>query len=190
MTIAQDLMQSYLEGLDDQLASEMSTKHLVINRQPRTINFCFGPVNFKRRYYQRLGFYLDQHLKISPRCRLSAYLRLMMAKLGQATTMRNAAMSLNLLFDSGISANSVMKAVHELGPQVNQLAEYSECQVEQRWTPQHLVIEGDAFEIKAQDPGQTKSRDALVHHYQIYEVVKDAGSPSGWRHINRHDFLS
>lgn len=188
MTIAQELMKAYLESLDDQLATEVSDKHSVVNRQSRTINFCFGPVTFQRRYYQGLGFYLDHHLKIKPRRRLSAYLRLMMAKLGQVTTMRNAAMALNLLFDSGISANSVMEAIHELGSAVATRTKQNEAQVRDRQVPHHLVIEGDALEIKVQDSRKAIAHNSMVHHYQIYEVERN--DDGQYQHIHRHDFFS
>ncbi|PTS23589.1 ISLre2 family transposase, partial [Limosilactobacillus reuteri] len=63
-------------------------------------------------------FYLDQQLKIKPRRRLSPHYLMMMAKIAQTTTMRNTADILNLVFDSGITADSVMHAVHELGNQI------------------------------------------------------------------------
>ncbi|MCC4461898.1 UPF0236 family transposase-like protein, partial [Limosilactobacillus reuteri] len=79
-------------------------------------NFIFGPVTFQRRYYQagtkKREFYLDQQLKIKPRRRLSPQYLMMMAKIAQTTTMRNTADILNLVFDSGITADSVMHAVH------------------------------------------------------------------------------
>ena len=65
LELGQRVMQTYLETLDDQLNSEAPATHRVINRQPRTINFSFGPVTFKRRYYQvekaPNEFFLDRY---------------------------------------------------------------------------------------------------------------------------------
>lgn len=101
LELGQRVMQTYLEALDDQLSSEVPVTHQMINRQFRTVNFCFGPVTFKRRDYRvekaPNEFFLDQQLALAPRSRQSPYLVKMMAKLGQATTMRNTAMALNML---------------------------------------------------------------------------------------------
>lgn len=72
----------------------------------------------------------------------------MMAKIAQTTTMRNTADILNMFFDSGISVDSVMKAVHQLGPKVRQKKITNETQSEKRRIPYNLVIEGDAVAIK------------------------------------------
>lgn len=72
MSLAQEAMKSFLEGLDDQLFSSRAEEQRVINRQERTVTFAFGPVTFNRRYYQGQGFALDQELKITLRKRLSA----------------------------------------------------------------------------------------------------------------------
>ncbi|MEE6684004.1 ISLre2 family transposase, partial [Limosilactobacillus reuteri] len=73
---------------------------------------------------------------------------MMMAKIAQTTTMRNTADILNLVFDSGITADSVMHAVHELGNQVAEQTQVKERQTTHRRTPRNLTIEGDAFMIK------------------------------------------
>lgn len=163
LNLAQEIMKCFLENLDDKLMKDSSNDYQVINLQPRTINFCFGPVTFQRRYYKDQGFYLDNELKIKPRKRLSAYFTLMMAKIAQTTTMRNTANILNMFFDSGISVDSVMKAVHQLGPKVYQKTIANENQNKKRKVPQNLVIEGDAVSIKI------KNHYESVHHYQIYE---------------------
>ena len=77
--------------------------------------------------------------------------------------MRNTANILNMFFDSGISVDSVMKAVHQLGPKVYQKTIANENQNKKRKVPQNLVIEGDAVSIKI------KNHYESVHHYQIYE---------------------
>ena len=61
---------------------------------------------------------ITHQMALAPRSRQSPYLVKMMAKLGQATTMRNTAMALNMLFDSGVSHSAVMEAVHALGAEV------------------------------------------------------------------------
>ena len=163
LNLAQIIMKHFLENLDDELMKHSSNDYQVINSQPRTINFCFGPVTFQRRYYKDQGFYLDNELKIKPRKRLSSYFTLMMAKIAQTTTMRNTADILNMFFDSGISVDSVMKAVHQLGPKVYQRTIINEKQNKKRKVPQNLVIEGDAVSIKI------KNHYESVHHYQVYE---------------------
>ena len=163
LNLAQIIMKHFLENLDDELMLNSSNDYQVINLQPRTINFCFGPVTFQRRYYKEQGFYLDNELKIKPRKRLSSYFTLMMAKIAQTTTMRNTANILNMFFNSGISVDSVMKAVHQLGPKVYQKTITNENQNKKRKVPQNLVIEGDAVSIKI------KNHYESVHHYQIYE---------------------
>ncbi len=81
------------------------------------LNFV-DPVAFQRRYYQagpkKREFYLDHQLKIKLRRCLSPNYLMMMAKIAQITTMRNTADILNLIFDGGITVDSVMHAVHEL----------------------------------------------------------------------------
>ena len=163
LNLAQEIMKQFLENLDDELMKDSSNDYQVMNSQPRTINFCFGPVTFQRRYYKDQGFYLDNELKIKPRKRLSSYFTLMMAKIAQTTTMRNTANILNMFFDSGISVDSVMKAVHQLGPKVYQKTIANENQNKKRKVPQNLVIEGDAVSIKI------KNHYESVHHYQVYE---------------------
>lgn len=161
--LAQDIMKQFLENLDDELLKKSSADYQVINSQPRTINFYFGPVTFQRRYYKSQGFYLDNELKIKPRKRLSSYFTLMMAKIAQTTTMRNTADILNMFFDSGISKDSVMQAVHQLGLKVFQETISNENREVKRRVPQNLVIEGDAVAIKIKDQYES------VHHYQVYE---------------------
>ena len=108
MSLAQEAMKAFLESLDDQLFRKQTNNQRVINRQERTITFCFGAVTFSRRYYQHQGFMLDQELNITPRKRLSAYYAMMIAKVAQVTTMRNTAMVINLIFNSGVTVDSVM----------------------------------------------------------------------------------
>lgn len=59
----------------------------------------------------------------------------MMAKIAQTTTMRNTADILNMFFDSGISVDSVMQAVHQLGPKVSQKTISNENQEVNRKVP-------------------------------------------------------
>ena len=184
LELGQVIMQNFLESLDRSLKSQAPANYQVINKQPRTLNFIFGPVTFQRRYYQagtkKREFYLDQQLKIKPRRRLSPHYLMMMAKIAQTTTMRNTADILNLVFDSGITADSVMHAVHELGNQVAKQTQAKEHQATPRHMPKNLTIEGDAFMIKGKkEAGQL----TLVHHYRVYERVAN-------QIINRHDFLS
>ncbi|MCC4465920.1 ISLre2 family transposase, partial [Limosilactobacillus reuteri] len=74
----------------------------------------------------------------------------------------------NLVFDSGITADSVMHAVHELGNQVAKQTQAKEHQATPRHVPKNLTIEGDAFMIKGKkEAGQL----TLVHHYRVYERV-------------------
>ncbi|MBD8088374.1 ISLre2 family transposase, partial [Limosilactobacillus sp. c11Ua_112_M] len=80
-----------------------------------------------------------------PRRRLSPHYLMMMAKIAQTTTMRNTANILNLVFDSGITADLVMHAVHELGSQVAKESQRNEQKTVHRQIPKHLTIEGDAF---------------------------------------------
>ena len=112
------MMRIFLESLDESLMHQAPEEYRVINYQERTITFAFGPVTFRRRYYDtgdRKLFYLDEKLAIKSRRRLSPYYLMMMAEIAQTTTMRNTATVLNLLFDSWVTADSVMRAVHELG---------------------------------------------------------------------------
>ncbi|WP_263862790.1 UPF0236 family protein, partial [Limosilactobacillus reuteri] len=77
LELGQVIMQNFLESLDRSLKSQAPANYQVINKQPRTLNFIFGPVTFQRRYYQagtkKREFYLDQQLKIKPRRRLSPH---------------------------------------------------------------------------------------------------------------------
>lgn len=183
LRLGQVMMQNFMEGLDQSLKSQTPANYQVINKQARTLNCIFGPVTFRRRYYQtglgRHEFYLDRKLQLKPRRRLSPHYLMMMAKIAQTTTMRNTANILNLVFDSGITADSVMHAVHELGSQVAKESHRNEQKTVHRQVPKHLTIEDDAFMIKSQHPAQL----TLVHHYRVYE--REANHI-----INRHDFLS
>lgn len=186
MRIAQQAMASFLERLDDQLSAQAQPGCQTINRQSRTINFAFGPVTFKRRYCRcsatECQFHLDQALGIASRSRQSPYYLMMMAKLGQATTMRNAAMALNLIFDNGVTHDTVMRAVHQLGPLVAEETQRQETKPVQRRVPENLTIEGDAFMIKLKKPGKTGACHCEVHHYRVYERV-------GQEIVRCHDFL-
>ncbi|MCC4461011.1 ISLre2 family transposase, partial [Limosilactobacillus reuteri] len=129
--------------------------------------FIFGPVTFQRRYYQagtkKREFYLDQQLKIKPRRRLSPHYLMMMAKIAQTTTMRNTADILNLVFDSGITADSVMHAVHELG---NQIAN-------------QIINRHDFLSVGHQGRLEARLSDYLARHYklagQTVFLASDAG---------------
>lgn len=167
--VFQMIMSQYLEQLDDELAKHCSDP--VINFQQREITFAFGKITFKRRYY--LGtdggyFLLDRSLKIDKYKRFSPYLKQLMAKIGQLTTMRNTAQVINVAYQSDISVDAVMKAIHELGTRVAEKTVASEKQVVHRVTPQNLVIEGDDFTLRSQIP----RKQFLVHHYRIYEKVQ------------------
>ncbi|MBB1079278.1 UPF0236 family protein, partial [Limosilactobacillus sp. STM2_1] len=187
LELGQAIMQNFLESLDQTLKSQVPADYQVINKQSRTLNFIFGPVTFQRRYYQvgsrKREFYLDQQLKIKPRRRLSPHYLMMMAKIAQTTTMRNTADILNLVFDSGITADSVMHAVHELGSRVVEQSLVNEQQTVHRRTPHNLTIEGDAFMIKLKKEAHHPGQLSLVHHYRVYERVAN-------QIINRRDFLS
>lgn len=192
LELGQRVMQTYLEALDDQLSSEVPVTHQMINRQSRTVNFCFGPVTFKRRYYRvekaPNEFFLDQQLALAPRSRQSPYLVKMMAKLSQATTMRNTAMALNMLFDSGVSHSAVMEAVHALGAEVikqTHAAEKTAPAVGRR-VPECLTIEGDAFIVKQKH--EKKTHFIEVHHYRVYE--REKGADGKFKVVRCHDFLS
>lgn len=183
MSLAQLAMKDFLEQLDNQIQATSDDGDRVINRQERTINFCFGPVTFKRRYYNQHKFKLDQRLKIQKLQRLSAYYSLLMAKVAQVTTMRNTAMVINLLFDSGVTVDSVMKAAHRLGPQVAAKSQQAEQEAEARRVPSNLTIEGDAFAIKIKGHAHQPARLMNVHHFRVYEME------DGQR-THCHDFLS
>ena len=191
LELGQVVMQNYLETLDDQLNSEVPATHRVINRQARTINFSFGPVTFKRRYYQVKKapneFFLDRWLALAPRSRQSPYLVKMMVKFGQATTMRNTAMALNMLFDSGISHSAVMEAVHTLGAEVIKQTQAAEktAPAAGRRVPECLMIEGDAFIVKQKH--EKKTRPIEVHHYRVYE--REQGNDGKFKVVRCHDFL-
>lgn len=190
LELGQRVMQTYLETLDDQLNSEAPATHRVINRQPRMINFSFGPVTFKRRYYQvekaPNEFFLDRQLVLAPRSRQSPYLVKMMAKLGQATTMRNTAMALNMLFDSGVSHSAVMEVVHVLGVEVAKQTHAAEktAPAGGRRVPEHLTIEGDAFFLKLK--AKKKTRSIEVHHYRVYE--REPGAEGKFKVVRCCDF--
>ncbi|WP_132329549.1 ISLre2 family transposase, partial [Limosilactobacillus reuteri] len=157
----------FLESLDRSLKSQTPANYQVINKQPQTLNFIFGPVTFQRRYYQagtkKREFYLDQQLKIKPRRRLSPHYLMMMAKIAQTTTMRNTADILNLVFDSGITADSVMHAVHELG---NQIAN-------------QIINRHDFLSVGHQGRLEARLSDYLARHYklagQTIFLASDAG---------------
>lgn len=183
MSLAQEAMKAFLESLDDQLFRKQTNNQRVINRQERTITFCFGAVTFSRRYYQHQGFMLDQELNITPRKRLSAYYAMMIAKVAQVTTMRNTAMVINLIFNSGVTVDSVMNIVHCLGPQVSLETQAKEGQVQSRHVPTNLTIEGDAFAIKLKASNGHRAVLANVHHFRIYEQNEG-------RRFQCHDFLS
>lgn len=177
--VFQLIMSQYLEQLDNALAQNCADP--VINLQQREITFAFGKVTFKRRYY--LGenggyFLLDRSLKIDKYKRFSPYLKQLMAKIGQLTTMRNTAQVINVAYQSDISADAVMKAIHELGAKVAEKAVDSEKQIVHRLTPHNLVIEGDDFNLRSQKPGE----QFLVHHYRVYEKAHG-------QLINCHDFV-
>lgn len=182
MSLAQLAMKAFLEGLDHQLV-ELNTKESPVNAQPRTITFCFGPVTFTRHYFRSQGFSLDNQLKIKPRRRLSSFYEKMMAKVAQTTTMRNTANILNLLFDSGVTVDSVITAVHRLGKQVAMITQQEEEQVSYRTVPDNLTIEGDAFGIKSQRHLNQPSQLINVHHFRVYENHNGC-------HVNQHDFTS
>ena len=187
LELGQVVMQNYFETLDDQLNSEVPATHRVINRQARTINFSFGPVTFKRRYYQVKKapneFFLDRRLALAQ----SPYLAKMMVKFGQATTMRNTAMALNMLFDSGISHSAVMEAVHTLGAEVAKQTQATEktAPAAGRRVLECLTIEGDAFIVKQKH--EKKTRPIEVHHYRVYE--REQGNDGKFKVVRCHDFL-
>nr|WP_263853363.1 ISLre2 family transposase [Limosilactobacillus reuteri] len=167
LELGQVIMQNFLESLDRSLKSQTPANYQVINKQPQTLNFIFGPVTFQRRYYQagtkKREFYLDQQLKIKPRRRLSPHYLMMMAKIAQTTTMRNTADILNLVFDSGITADSVMHAVHELG---NQIAN-------------QIINRHDFLSVGHQGRLEARLSDYLDRHYklagQTVFLASDAG---------------
>lgn len=167
LELGQAIMQNFLESLDRSLKSQTPANYQVINKQPQTLNFIFGPVTFQRRYYQagtkKREFYLDQQLKIKPRRRLSPHYLMMMAKIAQTTTMRNTADILNLVFDSGITADSVMHAVHELG---NQIAN-------------QIINRHDFLSVGHQGRLEARLSDYLARHYklagQTIFLASDAG---------------
>ncbi|WP_404899824.1 ISLre2 family transposase [Limosilactobacillus reuteri] len=167
LELGQAIMQNFLESLDRSLKSQTPANYQVINKQPQTLNFIFGPVTFQRRYYQagtkKREFYLDQQLKIKPRRRLSPHYLMMMAKIAQTTTMRNTADILNLVFDSGITADSVMHAVHELG---NQIAN-------------QIINRHDFLSVGHQGRLEARLSDYLARHYklagQTVFLASDAG---------------
>ena len=105
-----------------------------------------------------------------------------MTKLGQVTTIRNAAMVLNFIFDSVVTHDTVMRALHQLRPLVSQASRQDEQLPRQRQVPENLTIEGDAFMIRLKQAKQASIYQHEVHHYRIYE-----------RHENEivrcHDFL-
>lgn len=185
--LACEALQGFLQGLDDQLFAERSDDEQVVSRQSRTIDFSFGPVTFRRRVYcdeqGQSYFKLDQFFQIEHHKRLSPYLRLMMAEIGQVTTMRNTAQILGLVCPSSqVSANSVMTAVHQLGPQVRALTQQAETQAVQRRVPAHLIIEGDAFMIKLKGVTKPGTQSLEIHHFRVYERMD--GQPA-----HRHNFL-
>lgn len=186
MKWAQEIMKDFLESYDQVLMDQVPDDYRVINRQERTITFAFGPVTFNRRYYktddQQMMFYLDQELAIEARRRLSPYYRLMMTLVAQTTTMRNTATVLNLLFDSGVTVDSVMRAVHELGAPIKEITKHNEQAVVPRYIPTNLTVEGDAFVIKLKSHKPSQARWAEVHHFRVYERIKG-------KLVNRHDFI-
>lgn len=183
MKWAQKIMKDFLESYDQVLMGQVPDDYRVINRQERTITFTFGPVTFNRRYYkaddQQMMFYLDKELAIEA---LSPYYRLMMTLVAQTTTMRNTATILNLLFNSGVTVDSVMHAVHELGTLIKETIKHNEQEVVSRYVPTNLTVEGDAFVIKLKSQGLNQARWTEVHHFRVYERIKG-------KLINRHDFI-
>lgn len=127
-------------------------------------------------------FYLDKELAIETRRRLSPYYRQMMALVAQTTTMRNTATVLNLLFDSGVTVDSVMHAVHEPGAPIKEATRHNEQAVVSRYVPTTLTVEGDAFVIKLKSHEAKQAHWAEVHHFRVYERIKG-------KIVNRHDFL-
>lgn len=186
MKWAQEIMKNFLESYDQVLMDQVPDSYRVINRQERTITFAFGSVTFNRRYYktddQQMMFYLDQELAIEARRRLSPYYRKMMALVAQTTTMRNTATVLNLLFNSGVTVDSVMHAVHEIGAPIKEATKHNEQAVVPRYVPTNLTIEGDAFVIKLKSQELNQARWAEVHHFRVYERIKG-------KIVNRHDFI-
>ncbi|WP_267865250.1 UPF0236 family transposase-like protein [Limosilactobacillus reuteri] len=160
LQFAQVVMGWYLEKLDEQLLAEKDAGWRCVNRQERTVNFTFGPVTFKRRYYYdekgQGHFLLDERLKLAGRKRISPFLRMAIAKVAQVTTMRNTADVINLLFNAGVSTNAVMTAVHELGPKVATQSQVNEQKPVERRIPQNLVLEGDATPIKIKGRGEAR----------------------------------
>ena len=161
---------TYLEALDDYIFNTKQDGYQVINKQPRTINFVFGEVGFKRRYYLcpdgKKVFLLEKKLKLEGKKRLSPYLRSVIASLSQTTTMRNTANVINLLTHNSISAWSVDLIAREIGAKVAEETAKDESKPEPDLrSVDNLVVEGDAVAVKSKDKGNIIN----FHHYRIYE---------------------
>lgn len=52
LNLAQIIMKQFLENLNNELMKNSSKNYQVVNLQPKTSNFCFGPVTFQHRYYK------------------------------------------------------------------------------------------------------------------------------------------
>ena len=161
---------TYLEALDDYIFNIKQDGYQVINKQPRTINFAFGEVGFKRRYYLypdgKKGFLLDKKLKLEGKKRLSPYLRSVIASLSQTTTMRNTANVINLLTHNSISAWSVDLIAREIGAKAaEEIADNESKSDSDLRSVDNLVVEGDAVAVKSKDKGNI----ITFHHYRVYE---------------------
>ena len=149
---------TYLEALDDYIFNIKQDGYQVINKQPRTINFAFGEVGFKRRYYLypdgKKGFLLDKKLKLEGKKRLSPYLRSVIASLSQTTTMRNTANVINLLTHNSISAWSVDLIAREIGAKAAEEISDNESKPDPDLrSVDNLVVEGDAVAVKSKNKG-------------------------------------
>ena len=60
------IKQNFLESLDRSLKSQTPANYQVINKQPQTLNFIFGPVTFQRRYYQAGTKKREQKTRVRP----------------------------------------------------------------------------------------------------------------------------
>lgn len=108
---------------------------------------------------------------------------MMIAKVAQVTTMRTTAMIINLIFNSGVTVDSLIKIVHRLGLQVGLDTIEKEKQVQSRRVPTNLTIEGDAFALKLKTRQGHPAGLVDIHHFRVYEQDDN-------HRFNCHDFLS
>ncbi|WP_052000100.1 ISLre2 family transposase, partial [Schleiferilactobacillus shenzhenensis] len=195
-----------LEKLDDQLYQKVKEKHAPgqihsLSRDSRTISFCFGTVQFKRRYVEMPDgsrvYLLDEALAIQARRQFSPLLMAKTADMAADVTMRQAAKAVTGLTNCSVTAPAVDNIVRATGQDLalvrtQEAKEEEEAAPGKRKAVKELYIEGDAFMVRGRcTRGRRNHRQRnlpfmhTVHRFQVYEGVAENGSRRTL--VNRHE---